>query len=276
MNSIHNNGENDTSLNDGLDKLSQAYARLEQEEPPELLDQAILNSAHRAVEKKPHWMKFGWLHGLTTTAVFVLAFSLILNQPESTPVFEDEISNNEPTLLRLEKAAKKQSSEAQSDDSSMEMKSKGDLKRDMPQSLPAAAAPESPVKETAPEDRLRQSAPGAQRSMHVQESRKGKRENFDKDAEISEMLQEEEVLGETDLMVDSVEGGMVNELARPAAVTGSAVSEVKTQFRADSEAEQWLLAIIELKQADDDRWETELKSFRESYPDYPLPDELTR
>ena len=76
MNSIHNNGENDSSLNDDLVKLGHGYGQLQQDEPPELLDQAILNSAHRALEKKPHWMKFGWLHGLTTAAVFVLAFSL--------------------------------------------------------------------------------------------------------------------------------------------------------------------------------------------------------
>jgi hypothetical protein len=72
MNTIHNNGDNDKSLNDGMEKLGRAYDQLPNEEPPELLDQAILSSAHRAVEKKPHWMKFGWLHGLTTAAVVVL------------------------------------------------------------------------------------------------------------------------------------------------------------------------------------------------------------
>ena len=71
MNSIHNNGENDKSLNEDLDKLGRSYAGLEQDEPPELLDQAILNSAHRALEKKSRWMKFSWVHGLTTAAVFI-------------------------------------------------------------------------------------------------------------------------------------------------------------------------------------------------------------
>ena len=78
MNSHHKNGEKDTSLKDGLDKLGQAYGRLDHETPPDLLDQAILNRAHRAVEKKPRWMQFGWLHGLTTAAVFVLAFSILV------------------------------------------------------------------------------------------------------------------------------------------------------------------------------------------------------
>ena len=74
MNTIHNNGENDKSLNEDLHRLGKAYGQLPHDQPPQLLDQAILNSAHRAVENKPHWMKFGWLHGLTTAAVFVLAY----------------------------------------------------------------------------------------------------------------------------------------------------------------------------------------------------------
>ena len=89
MNNIPNNGENDQSLSDGLDRLGDAYGQLQHEEPPELLDQAILNRAHRAVEKKPGWMQFGWMHGLTTTAVVVLALSLIFNQREQVTVYDD-------------------------------------------------------------------------------------------------------------------------------------------------------------------------------------------
>src|SRR5210317_2625633 len=103
MNSIHNNGKDDRSMDEGLDKLGQAYGRLQQEEPPELLDQAVLNSAHRAVESKPHWMQFGWLHGLTTAAVFVLAFSIILNQREPALDFEDGTISKQPTRSKVEK-----------------------------------------------------------------------------------------------------------------------------------------------------------------------------
>jgi hypothetical protein len=113
MNSIHNNGENDKSLNEDLDKLGNVYGRLEQDEPPELLDQAILNSAHRAVEKKPHWMQFGWLHGLTTAAVFILAFSIILNQREPVPGYENGVRNNETVSLQREKVAEQPVIEAQ-------------------------------------------------------------------------------------------------------------------------------------------------------------------
>ena len=111
MNSNHKNGENNTPLEDELGKISQAYGRMEHEEPPELLDQAILNSAHRAVEKQPHWTQFGWLHGLTTAAVVVLAISIILRQSEPVPVYEDDTIGNKPKQIQLQKASKKESGE---------------------------------------------------------------------------------------------------------------------------------------------------------------------
>jgi hypothetical protein len=50
---------------------------------------------------------------------------------------------------------------------------------------------------------------------------------------------------------------------------------VKARTRTDSELEQRLLAIIKLKQSGNESWKTELELFKESYPDYPLPEELT-
>ena len=88
MNSNHKNGEFNSSLEDDLDTIGQAYRDLGQEEPPALLDQAVLNSAHRAVEKQSHWMQFGWLHGLTTVAVVVLSFTIILQQEDPGPGLE--------------------------------------------------------------------------------------------------------------------------------------------------------------------------------------------
>jgi hypothetical protein len=97
MNSNHKNGEFNSSLEDDLDTIGQAYRDLGQEEPPALLDQAVLNSAHRAVEKQSHWMQFGWLHGLTTVAVVVLAFTIILQQGDPGPGL-DEITPLDPAM----------------------------------------------------------------------------------------------------------------------------------------------------------------------------------
>jgi len=248
MSNIHNNGENNKSLNDALDKLGHAYGQLEQDEPPELLDLAISNSAHRAVEKKPHWMKFGWMHGLTTAAVFVLAFSIILNQRDPVPDYEGGLRNNEPVRLQRGKVAKKQSvgeSETLPDEPGL----------DMLQSRPAATAPVSSAMENTPEERVEQPAAEVQRSLYVSDSLSGKSERLDKGARVEEIKLEKEA----DLMADA---------------PVEFVIEAKAQAGTTPEVEQQLLAIIKLKQSGDESWKAELESFRESYPDYPLPDEL--
>lgn len=262
MNSIHNNGENDKSLNDDLDKLSGVYGQLEHDEPPELLDQAILNSAHRAVEKKPHWMKFGWLHGLTTAAVFVLAFSIILNQREPVPVFENGMRSNE----------------LKSEDRRMDMKVISENRQELLRSMPAASAPEALEREAAAEDLAQQPVLEVQSSLDVRAGLLGKTDRVDKDAPARELMLEEELRDEVDAMVASPQTATVAKEAFSARVAEPAAIVEKARARTDwtdSEAEQRLLDIIKLKQDGNERWETELKLFMESYPDYPLPDELT-
>jgi len=217
MNSIHNNGENDKaqkdkSLIDGLDKLGHAYRQLEQDEPPELLDQAVLSSAHRAVEKKPHWMKIGWLQGLTTAAVFVLAFSIILNQREPLPV--------------LEKTAKKHSAEQQvSENAPMKMEENNKIRQSLLHSRPTATAPKDVAKKAAKGERADQARMETQRSFYVHDELSAETDNDQKDV-------------------------------------------------AAEDLEQKLLAIIMLKKNGDERWKAELESFMDTYPDYPVPDEL--
>jgi len=278
MNSIHNNGENDKSLSEGLDKLSHEYGLLEQDEPPELLDQAILNSAHRAVEKKPHWMKFGWLHGLTTAAVFVLAFSIILNQRENAPDFEPGMSNNEPVRLNRQKVAKKQSDaqfEERPKETSYEMEEKSDASLDMLQSSPVAAAPASAALENAAEERAEQPLLEAQRSLYVSDALRGKGERTDKDMPIRELQLGEELMDEADLMVNSPEVSNFSTVARPAVVGETAAGEAKARVKTTPELDQVLQTIIKLKQSGNENWKKELELFRKSYPDYPLPEELS-
>ena len=259
MNSIHNNGGSDKSLNDGLDELGLTYGQLDQDEPPELLDQAILNTAHRTVEKKPHWMKIGWLQGLTTAAVFVLAFSLILNQSEPTPVFENGTRTAEPVLLQSEKTAKKQSHDVK-DELRKEMKS--DMREILYKSPPVAAAPEG--EERAGKSRFQATEP----------------QTVDQDMEAGELMLEEASLNEADLKADAPGLDEPSRHATPApatvaaAMVGPAETEARARKHSQSKAEQELLAIIKLKQTGDPSWEAALESFMENYPDYPLPQEL--
>jgi len=279
MNTIHNNGENDKSLNDGLDKLSHAYGQLPHDEPPNLLDQAILNSAHRAVEKKPHWMKFGWLHGLTTAAVFVLALSLIFQQREQLPVFEDGTRVNESTGLQRETAAKKRSRDIQTDELRMEMKEENEKRQDVFPSAPASAASQNAAMKAVAGDQATEPAAGRRISTYVSESPKVKTDSADKDAiaiePANEPIVEELLVDEAGLMADTPEVENMYKQSRPAAIAIPVASEAEAPADNVSEIEQKLLSILKLKQSGDDAWITELDLFKQDYPGYPLPDELS-
>ena len=276
MNSHQDSGENEMDLNEGLDKLGRRYGQFPQDEPPELLDMAILNSAHRAVEKKPHWMKFSWLHGLTTAAVFVLAFSLILNQPESPPVFESDPGDNEPVSLQREMVAKKQSLDAKSAGRPGEMKEKNETRQEMLQSAPAAAVAENPVIEITPDDKGGESKPVMQPASYASDRLQATRKRSDKDNATSGLLEEETAGDEEDLMADSPENGAMHKVSLPRQFPEPAKSDVAERAKSDSEIRQRLLDIMKLRQKGDETWKTALESFIEEYPDYPLPHELAR
>jgi len=275
MSNLPNNGENNQLLDDDLNRLDDAYRQLAHEEPPELLDQAILNSAHRAVEKRAHWMQFGWLHGLTTAAVFVLALSLIFNQREQVPDFEDGMGVNETIGLQRERAVKKQSVEVKADDRRMETKEKNEKRQDVFQSAPVPAATENAAVETPAGDQVPEPAAGARVSSYVSEDLKTRRDSADKDVTASEPVAEEQLSDEIDLIADAPEVENIVIPARPATIAASIASEAEPEADYDSEVEERLLTIIKLKQSGDELWITELALFKQDYPDYPLPGELS-
>lgn len=275
MNSIHNNGENDQSLNEGLDKLGHAYSQLPDEQPPELLDQAILNQAHLAVENKPHWMQFGWVHGLTTAAVVVLAISLVFNQREQVPNFENEIRIDEPQRSQRENAEKKQSPVMHSDDSPMELKEKQEYRQDTPPGAPPAAAPLSEIMEITVGEQTTEPTAVAGRSVQAARTRQSKADNTDKDMSGNEPALEEQLLEDSAQVPDPLEFEAVSKRSQPATATAGFTAEADELTERNAEINQWLQEIILLKQSGDAAWEAELENFKEMYPDYPLPQELS-
>jgi len=275
MNSIHKNGENDQSLNEGMDQLDQAYTQLPDDQPPELLDQAILNSAHRAVEKKPHWMQFGWLHGLTTAAVVVLALSLVFDQREQMPGFENEIKVDEPARLRLEKADKKQSPVMQADEPTLELKEKRENRRDANQVAPVAAAPQSEAMEIAVEEQAMEPTADAGRAVYTSRIQQAKPDSTDKDVSGNEPILEKQLSDDAALTSETPEFEVISKPSRPATVHTGLAEEIDELTEPDAEIEQQLQEIILLKQSGDKAWETELELFKENHPDYPLPKELS-
>ncbi len=240
MNSIHNNGKTDASLNDDLDKLSRVYGQLQQTEPPELLDQAILNSARRTLEKKPHWINFSWLHGLTTAAVFVLALSLVLNQHEPSPAYENGMGKAESISLQRQKAIMKQSGE-QTDELQRVKEMKSQNPSNASQSIPVTVVPARPASETRLETQL---------------------------------MLEELLMDDADFKADTAKAAAVIKPTRIPVISKPTKADLNQRYRTDSDLDQQLLLIIKLKQDGNERWKTELESFKKSYPDYQLPDEL--
>lgn len=276
MKKIQNNGENDKSLSKGLDELNQAYAKLPHEEPPELLDQAILNSAHRAVEQKPRWMKFGWVQGLTTAAVFVLALSLIFNQREQAPLFENGSRVGDPATIQREKAVKKQSPVIQGDSAGMELKDINESRQEVLRGAPVPAAPQkSDAGGVAVSAQTAEPASRDQRATYAQDSLQAKPGRVDNDTSGNELKLEEAVMDEADLMADTAEFEAVSKQSRTAEVTDPAINQVAVPAESDAEIEQRIRAIISLKQSGDKAWITELELFKRRYPDYPLPEELS-
>lgn len=275
MNNLPDNGENDQSLSEDLERLGNAYQQLQHEEPPELLDQAILNSAHREVGNKSHWMQFGWLHGLTTTAVFVLALSLIFNQREQVPVYDEGLKVNESVGLQRERATEKQSRDVPTDDLRMETKEENEKRQEVFKSAPVSSAPQIGSVETLAADQVKEPAAGARASTYIPETLKVKKDRADTDITANEPVVEELLSDEVDFIADTPEVESIDVPSRPATIAASISSEADAKAENNSEIEQRILNIIKLKQSGDETWVTELALFKQNYPDYPLPDELS-
>ncbi len=246
MNSIQNNGPDDKALNDDLEELGRVYRQANLEEPPELLDQAVLNIAHRAVEGKAGWMDFGWVHGLTTAAVVVLALSIILTQ--RPPLELDETGFE---ILH-------------------------ETRQDSLQVMPVARAPAV---------RGRVPAKPQTAARDIREDFRAKKVITGEDATATDeillrsnapekvMHKEQPVASHADQTQPAEAASMQFErLEMDVDKSLSDRAETKRSQIIDADAQ--LSTILSLKQAGDTRWIAELESFIERYPDYPLPDEL--
>ena len=265
MNSIHNNGPDDKLLNDELEKLGQDYQHHSSEEPPELLDQAILNSAHRAVENTDHWLDFGWVHGLTTAAVVVLALSIIMTQRQPTGLEDNGLTPvDSPSLGRsLESESEmsgKMREQSVSELNYMTKESKQELRKD------ASSVSSDTMLQTVPAA----SAPAVQAGVRAEPevARKARDE-----IRAKKSVPPEKVLLEEDIMpMNAPAEAEADE--RQIDANKLDADRIHAERSRSITAEEQLQAILLMKLEGDDKWEAELKTFIEDYPDYPLPDEL--
>jgi hypothetical protein len=77
--------EPDGTYQDDLDVARSAWSQLERIEPPQLLDQAVLNAARRAAARPSRRRSMRWLGALATAVVVVLALTLVVRQDPQAP-----------------------------------------------------------------------------------------------------------------------------------------------------------------------------------------------
>lgn len=241
MNSKNRQSGNDSTLDRELDELGREYRELEAETPPDLLDQAILNSAHRAVGKKPGWMQFGWLHGLTTAAVIVLAFSIVLHQREPLQSEEGIIIESSPPLMP---------SESSHDD--------------WMQKMAPAAAIEQESEEAAKSNHATPQYDEPRKEQPLLENMAGAPAAA---RELAVPVEE----GKAAATQGKAPGVSVADIA---ATTVPVASHDEDSQQDTVPPERQLAEILRLKHAGDDSWHQALASFRQHFPDYPLPAEL--
>lgn len=85
MNNDPRDRQTDRARDPDLDSIRSAWRRLEQPEPPELLDRAVLNTARRELERLPKHRRLRWLGAFATAAVLVLALVVVIRQDPSGP-----------------------------------------------------------------------------------------------------------------------------------------------------------------------------------------------
>ena len=185
-----------------LDSIRSAWKELGHAEPPQLLDQAILNTARRHLAGPPQYRRLRWLGAFATAAVLVLALAVVIRQDPQGPAAPIPSGDG----FRLEESA---------------------------------AAP---------------------------------REEEDRAIMLDHSSAAPEAIGRTDQDLPAASDSP--RAAEPRAK--QRVMEARESVSPGLSAEDWIERMLALRAAGRlQELEGELAAFRQAFPDYPLPDELT-
>jgi hypothetical protein len=228
------------AIEQDLEVVRQAWAGLEPSEPPELLDQAVLNTARRELEGNAKRRSLGWLGAFATAAVVVLALAIVVQQHDQAPV---------PPVL----------------------KSDG-FKLEAPAALPASKAGEidtdqslhNPEIAAGDELRMQRAAPGAAAvtSITPEQPTAAVRLQTEKSLDVAESRTLSAARED-------------RETSKEVIAADEAVQDVAAEDARLAGPEAWIKRLLQLKQEGrDEEFRNELTAFRSAYPDHPLPPEL--
>jgi hypothetical protein len=271
-------GHKDDAFERDLQRVTDAYRKTRPEEPPALLDQAILNRARRAAENRTTrpW-GFGWIHAVTTAAVIVLAVGIVLHVPERRSALPEPQTVPPQAGFRSSQASGDESVAAREDAAPIaESARTGHARQAQEKELvgresagldarPPSAPPEGGA--TAPgvavSDDLAPSGPpeaGEVRAARILAT--------------SAALKDEEPAEETDEET-------VGDLSGRPGLAGPGEPEFAAPPAGDADAaapgspEAWLERIRGLLAAGDfETFQSELAAFRSAWPEYELPEDI--
>ena len=265
-----------------LEMIWSALPELESVEPPDLLDQSVLNAARReltATRRRP----VRWFGGLATAAVVVLALSIVIQQDQKTADLqrrnEFQLNATRPT------AAEKQSPVAASAISELPLAS--------PPVAPAVANDEALEmnQQRVEIEKLRDTAGSVSASSPSEVDHMAKRslmkvnEDLDSHSLGESGVEESSVPFEDDKFDSPVVSSRNTDRSREQfeetelsfSRTDSSLRE-KTEVSSDviiSTPEAWIEYMLELQKAKrHEDLKSELEAFRKAYPAFPLPAEL--
>lgn len=121
-----------------LDEVANAYRQLGSDEPPAMLDQAVLNEARREVKGEAHPIRpwnFGWIHATATAALLVIGLTVVLQHRSELP--EPPVEPKESPVNVLENRQRAAGPESLADSADQ---APADERMDSPATEPAAPA----------------------------------------------------------------------------------------------------------------------------------------
>ncbi|NND45168.1 MAG: hypothetical protein HKN58_07575 [Xanthomonadales bacterium] len=251
---------------DDLEALQRRYRSEATEEPPELLDQAVLNRARREVERRATrpW-NFGWMHATASVALVVLGLALILELRESAELAKDHGAAIEARDPRADAQSVRETDAGAEATFRQRKAEQMEAEQEIQKSVLLRELREDAVRPTAP------SAAGAPPVVIVRPAPPLQQNEPDDPASAA--------LG--DSAATPARGQRQERTASAAAPLEAEASPDEWETDGDllvfSSAAEWLDYIIGLRQVgEEDAWRSELDAFRQAFPDYPVPEALTR